>query len=268
MIRTLFLLSVTLFTSITASLAADELTIQQIEQRAHLPGRAAGKKPLYKEVLAGTATKEQKQELLDLYLALAKAKPAKGSQEAWQKATATLVTAAQEIVRGEVKDGSNLQAALNCKGCHAAHRPVYAIDGTLVEDAGDFGTAAPPQFVKLANISKDKLSISVYAFEPHVETSFREEEVEADGVKSVRKVPVMETVQLLRQSQISLAYVRLFDSTGKEVKGDEVWNRLKPGMTLLRQTGSKQVDPVLLKLLSPEALILAPSILPSSPAEK
>src|SRR5687767_9863390 len=102
--RIFFLLALVVCPSASTTVGADVLTIKQIEQRAHLSGRAAGKKPLYKEVLAGTATKEQKQELLDLYLALAKAKPVKGSQENWQKATAALVTATQEIVRGEVKD--------------------------------------------------------------------------------------------------------------------------------------------------------------------
>ena len=44
---------------------------------------------------------------------------------------------------------------------------------------------------------------------------------------------------------------------GKEIKGDDVWKRLKPGVTLLRQTDATKVDPELLKLLSPEAMILA-----------
>lgn len=253
------------------SVFAGELSIVEIEQRLHAPRRAEGKKAIYREVLTGTASKEEKQQMLDLYKALAKKKPPRGSPEDWQKATAALVTAAEEIVSGEAKNVDKLRAAANCKGCHDAHRgrdPALAADGTFVEKPGSFDVAAPPQFVKLANISKDKLTISVLYYESVPVTSYKEEEVEMRGVFKKVQVPVTQMRPTLRQGQISMAYVRLFDSTGKEVKGDEVWNRLKPGMTLLRQTESKEIDPTFLKLLSPDALILAPSVLETPPAGK
>lgn len=253
------------------SVFAEELSILEIEQRVNLPRRPAGKKPLVRTVLADEATKEEKQELLDLYKALAKTKPSRGSQEAWEKTTATMIAAAEEIVRGEAKNTDRLRAAANCKACHDAHKgpdPALAADGTIVEKPGDFGLAAPPQFVKLANISKDKLFISVYSFESVPVTSFQEEEIEQDGVRRKVQVPITQMRHQLRQSQISLAYVRLFDSTGKEIKGEDVWNRLKPGVVLLRQTDAKRVDPLYLKLLSPDALILAPSVVEMPPAGK
>ena len=255
---------------LASSRAAEERTIAQIEQRLHNPRRAEGRLGVFREVLRGKGTKEEKQELLDLYKALAKTKPPRGSQENWQKATSALVAAAEEIASGAAKDVEKLRAASNCKACHDAHKgpdPALAADGTSIEKPGSFGVTAPPQFVKLANISKDMLTITVYHYESQAVTTFKEETVEMDGKTRTVKVPVSETTNVLRQTQISLQYVRLFDSTGKEVTGDAVWKRLKPGVTLLRQTDSKTVDPAFLKLLSSDALILAPSVL-ETPAEK
>lgn len=253
------------------SVSADGLTIAEIEKRLHAPCRAEGKKALYREVLTGSATKEEKQLMLDLYKALANTKPPRGSQEDWQKATAALVVAAEEYASGEAKTIDKLRVAASCKGCHGTHRgpdPELAADGTVVEKPDSFGAAAPPQFVKLANISKDKLTISIHYYESVAVTSFKEVDVEVEGVIKKAQVPEMHMRPSLRQGQISMAYVRLFDSTGKEVKGDEVWQRLKPGMTLLRQTESKEIDPAILKLLSPDALILAPSVLEMPPGGK
>lgn len=253
------------------SAAADELSILEIEQRINLPRKAAGKKALYREVLTGGATKEEKQELLDLYQSLAKAKPPRGSHDDWQKATAALVAAAEEIVSGEAKNLDKLRAAANCKACHDAHKgpdPALAADGTVVEKPGSFGVAAPPQFVKLASISKDKLSITIYYYDSQPVTTFREETVEMDGKTRTVKVPITEMTSVLRQSQISMQYVRLFDSAGKEIKGDDTWKRLTPGITLLRQADATQIEPSLLKLLSPDALILAPSVERTPPAGK
>jgi hypothetical protein len=92
--------------------------------------------------------------------------------------------------------------------------------------------------------------------------------VEEGGVRRKVQVPITQMRHQVRQSQISLAYVRLFDSTGKEVQGEDVWKRLKPGVILLRQTDSKQVEPLYSKLLSADALILAPSILETQPPRK
>jgi hypothetical protein len=253
--------------SLASSLAAEERTIAQIEQRLHNPRRAEGRQGVFREVLRGKGTEEEKKEMLELFKALAKSKPPRGSQENWEKATAALVTAAKEIVAGTVKDMEKLRAASNCKACHDAHRgpdPALAADGTRVEEAGSFGKTAPPQFVKVSNISKDKLNITVYHHESKPVTSFREETIEMDGKTRKVQVPVTEMVSELRQSVISLQYVRLRDSTGKEIKGDEVWKRLKPGVTLLRQTAATEIDPTFLKLLSADAMILTPSVLPAA----
>ena len=152
-------------------------------------------------------------------------------------------------------------AAVALPSLSCAKISALAADGTSVEKPGSFGLAAPPQFVKLANIAKDHLTITVYHYESQPVTTFKEEIVEMDGKTRTVKVPVSEMTSVLRQTQISLQYVRLFDSLGKEIKGDDVWKRLKPGVTLLRQTDATKVDPELLKLLSPEAMILAPSVL-------
>ncbi|MFN0017803.1 MAG: hypothetical protein ACKVP0_06055 [Pirellulaceae bacterium] len=249
--------------------AAESLSILEIEQKLHNPRKVEGRLGILREVLRGKGTKEEKEQLLELYKALAKTKPPRGSQENWDKANAALVSAAEEIAAGTAKDMEKLRAASNCKACHDAHRgpdPALAADGTRIEEAGSFSKAAPPQFVKLANISKDKLNITVYYYQSQPVTTFREEVVEMGDVKRVVKVPIMEMRNELRLQVISFQYVRLFDSAGKEIQGDDLWKRLKPGVTLLRQTDAKELDPELLKLLSPEAMILAPSTLETPPA--
>jgi len=251
--------------------SAEELTVLQIEQRLHTPRRAEGRQGIFREVLRGKGTDEEKQQLLDLYKALAKTKPPRGSQENWQKSTVALVTAAEEIVNGTAKDVEKLRAASNCRACHDAHKgpdPALAADGTMVEKPGAFGEGAPPEFVKVSNISKNKLNITLYHHQSRQVIEMREEVVEADGVKKVVQVPVAREVVELRQSVISFQYWRLFDSTGKEIKGEDAWQRLKPGTTLLRQTDAKPIDPSFLKLLSPDAMILAPSIVEAPPAGK
>jgi hypothetical protein len=143
-----------------------------------------------------------------------------------------------------------------------------ADEGAAEEKPGAFGEAAPPQFVKLASVSKDKLSITIYHYDSQPVISFKEETVERDGKVETVRVPITEMTSVLRKSQISMQYVRLFDSKGMEIKGDDSWKRLKPGTTLLRQTAARPIDPSFLKLLSPDAVILAPSIVQAPPAGK
>ena len=103
----------------TAS-GADEkdLTIKDVMKKGH-----SGDEPLCKKVVTGKATKEQKQELLDLYVALSKTKPPKGDADAWAKKCEALVAAAKACVADDKDGPDSLKKAVNCKACHDAHKP-------------------------------------------------------------------------------------------------------------------------------------------------
>jgi hypothetical protein len=102
----------------TATGADDkDLTIKQIMKKGH-----DGKPKLCEKVATGKASKEEKQELLDLYVALAKTKPPAGDADAWQKKCDALVAAAKACV-AEDKDGPGaLKKAVACKACHEEHK--------------------------------------------------------------------------------------------------------------------------------------------------
>lgn len=102
----------------TAS-GADEkaLTIKEIMKKGH-----SGKPPLCGKVASGKATKEEKQQLLDLYVALSKTKPPMGDEAAWKAKTDALVAAAKECVADDKAGPGDLKKAVACKACHDEHK--------------------------------------------------------------------------------------------------------------------------------------------------
>ncbi|MFN0052325.1 MAG: hypothetical protein ACKV0T_09035 [Planctomycetales bacterium] len=98
--------------------------------------RAADEKPKYtiKEVMKlhkdkvhekfqkGEASKEEAKKLLDGYEAMTKDKPPKGDAENWKKLTEALLKAAKEV--DAKKDGGvdAYKKAVQCGGCHSAHK--------------------------------------------------------------------------------------------------------------------------------------------------
>lgn len=77
---------------------------------------------LAKTVYTGKATAKQKEELLELFKDLAKAKPPKGTEKDWKKKTGALVDAARDQVDGKSGAEPQIKKAANCKACHDAHR--------------------------------------------------------------------------------------------------------------------------------------------------
>jgi hypothetical protein len=77
---------------------------------------------LCKKVAKKQATPKEQRRLVELFQALAKLQPPKGSQESWDKKTAALVTAAEAVVAGKPSHQALMKAA-NCAACHKAHRP-------------------------------------------------------------------------------------------------------------------------------------------------
>jgi hypothetical protein len=92
-------------------------SIEEVMEKAH-----KGKESLYKKVITGKASADQKKELLGLYEDLAKNKPEKGSQADWKKRTTAIVSAAKEVVDDKPDATAKLRKAVNCKGCHDQHR--------------------------------------------------------------------------------------------------------------------------------------------------
>ncbi|MCH2609756.1 MAG: hypothetical protein MK006_01670 [Pirellulales bacterium] len=76
----------------------------------------------HKKILDGSATDEEKAQMLDFAKALPKGTPPKGSKSSWKKLTKKLVVASKAVVAG--KDGA-IEAfgeAINCKTCHTPHK--------------------------------------------------------------------------------------------------------------------------------------------------
>jgi hypothetical protein len=92
-------------------------TIKQVMKLAH-----NRKKGLVTKIAEGSASKEDKQQLLTLYMSLSQQKPPKGSADDWKQRCAAIVKAAKGVF--EDKDGSveSLKKAINCMACHEKHR--------------------------------------------------------------------------------------------------------------------------------------------------
>lgn len=105
--------------------AADEAqpkyTIEEVMEKAHKAPKK-GQPSLFKQVVDGKASDEQKKQLVEYYEALAKNKPEKGSEDDWKKRTGTILTAAKKVASGNDEARPQLARAANCKGCHQLHK--------------------------------------------------------------------------------------------------------------------------------------------------
>jgi hypothetical protein len=97
--------------------------INWIMKRAHLtPQNRGTHNNLDNKVLDGKATEAEKKELLELYTALAKAKPPAGKLDDWKNRTEELVNALKAVDDGKANAKERFVRARDCKSCHAAHR--------------------------------------------------------------------------------------------------------------------------------------------------
>jgi hypothetical protein len=111
----LFVASVGLFA--TAQDDKPKFTTKEVMKKAH-----DGNPKLCAKVATGKASKEEKDELVVLYVALSQNKPAKGDAKSWEEKTKALVEAANECVKDDKAGGPKLQKAVDCKGCHVVHK--------------------------------------------------------------------------------------------------------------------------------------------------
>jgi hypothetical protein len=94
-----------------------KFTIKEVMAKAH-----KGKPALCGKVAGGKASKEEKEELVQYYIALTKNKPPKGDAGSWKEKTEALVAAAKACLADEKDGPAKLQKAVNCKGCHEVHK--------------------------------------------------------------------------------------------------------------------------------------------------
>lgn len=87
----------------------DPVSIKVVMQKA-MKGGLCGK------VGKGTATDEEKKQLIALFTDLAANKCPKGDEADWKEKTKALLDAAK------ADDGKALQKAANCAACHKAHK--------------------------------------------------------------------------------------------------------------------------------------------------
>ncbi len=74
------------------------------------------KDKLHEKFEKGEATKEEKEKLLEAYTSMGKHKPPKGDDKAWKEKCDALVKAVKD---NKVDD---FKKAVNCGGCHGAHK--------------------------------------------------------------------------------------------------------------------------------------------------
>jgi hypothetical protein len=91
-------------------------TIKEVMKTAH----GGGEKSLKAKVASGKATQAEKDQLVELYSALAASKPNKGDVAVWKEKTEPIVVAAKAIAadKDTPKAIADLNKATACKSCH------------------------------------------------------------------------------------------------------------------------------------------------------
>jgi hypothetical protein len=93
-----------------------KFTIKEVMEKAH-------KSKLCGKVADGKASKEEKDGLVEMYIALSQNKPPKGDAKSWETKTKALVEAAKECVKDDKVGGPKLKAAIDgCMSCHKVHK--------------------------------------------------------------------------------------------------------------------------------------------------
>lgn len=90
-------------------------TIKEVMKKAH------GEKLLNK-VVDGSASKEEKDQLLDLYISMIDNQPPKGEAGDWMMHSGRLILAAARVSVGRDGAVDELKTASNCKACHDEHK--------------------------------------------------------------------------------------------------------------------------------------------------
>ncbi|MSU40850.1 MAG: hypothetical protein EXS28_03940 [Pedosphaera sp.] len=104
--------------------AAEEkpkLTIKKVMQIAHKAPE--GTDPLCKRAAEGKATQEELAKLVEFYTAMMSDTPPRGDAASWKAKSTALLKATVALQKGEEGALPAFKAAVDCKGCHAPHKP-------------------------------------------------------------------------------------------------------------------------------------------------
>lgn len=92
-------------------------SVKDVMKMAH-----KGDPSLYKKVVNGDASKDDKDKLVELYTALAANHPKVNDDDDWKMRTQAMLAAAQDIQSGKDSTAA-LKKAANCGECHKNHKP-------------------------------------------------------------------------------------------------------------------------------------------------
>jgi hypothetical protein len=113
------------FALLSSALAADsgekDSPTKEFMKKYHKAPK--GTDPVSKRAAEGKATPEELKALAAGYHAMAKTKPPQGDETDWKQRTTKLAAAADGLVKGDADAPARYKEAVNCKGCHDAHKP-------------------------------------------------------------------------------------------------------------------------------------------------
>jgi surface antigen len=87
-------------------------TIKEVMKIAHKDG-------LMKKVAGGSASDEEKKQLLDLYIDLLEGEPKKGDKAEWKTIAGATVVSAAKVVLGREGATDELKKTTDCMACHS-----------------------------------------------------------------------------------------------------------------------------------------------------
>lgn len=104
-----------------AILASSVVIAKTYDMESIMKDGFKGDGSLFGKLKAGSATAEEKKELLEMFVSLQGHSPSKGDAASWKEKTTTLKDAMQAFVDGK-GDVEAVKKAANCKACHDVHR--------------------------------------------------------------------------------------------------------------------------------------------------
>jgi len=108
-------------TTVTFAFAADhDNPIKKAMNFAHKAPK--GEQKLSEKIVEGTAEEADIKKALELYKAMADAKPPKGDPSAFKDKTNKLVLATEEVLTKKPDAAEHYKLAVDCKGCHSDFR--------------------------------------------------------------------------------------------------------------------------------------------------
>jgi len=124
----LFFSTTALLAAVTLAIGAEgENPIKQAMVFAHKAPR--GEKKLNEKIAEGTASEADVKKALELYKAMADAKPPKGEAAAFKVKTNKLIAATEEVIAKKPDGVEHYKTAVDCRSCHNDFRKMGGPQG-------------------------------------------------------------------------------------------------------------------------------------------